>query len=71
MQKNNQEDKETYRQRAIKNYAEIIMEEFNERQTDKGGFSGFEEFIKTNLEDFYEDVLELEGLKEVRKNEEK
>ena len=74
MQKNNQEDKETFRHRAIRNYAEFIMEEFNERQTDKGGFSGFEEFIKTNLEDFYEDVLELEGIKwerieEVSKNE--
>ena len=74
MQKNNQEDKETFRHRAIRNYAEIIMEEFNERQTAKGGFSGFEEFIKTNLEDFYEDVLELEGIKwerieEVSKNE--
>ena len=67
MQKNNQE----HRHRAIKNYAEFIMEEFNERQTDKGGFSGFEEFIKTNLEDFYEDVSELEGIKEVRKNETK
>ena len=62
------EDKETYRQRAIRHYAEFIMEEFNERQTDKGGFSGFEEFIKTNLKDFYEDVLELEGINEVRKN---
>tara|TARA_B100000315_G_C14066960_1_gene358840 strand:- start:246 stop:437 length:192 start_codon:yes stop_codon:yes gene_type:complete len=63
MQKNNQE----HRHRAIKNYAEFIMEEFNECKTAKGGFSGFEEFIKTNLEDFYEDVLDLEGIKQEKK----
>ena len=69
MQKNNQEEERTHehRHRAIKNYAEFIMEEFNECKTAKDGFSGFEEFIKTNLEDFYEDVLDLEGIKQEKK----
>ena len=55
--------KENQKQRAIRNYAGSIMEEINEALKGPHGFEAFESYLNSTMEDFYEDVIELEGIK--------
>lgn len=55
--------KEDQKQRAIRNYAGSIMEEINEALKGPHGFEDFESYLNSTMEDFYEDVLDLEKVK--------